>query len=375
MSSCTTDVKVKQLNNKIKSLQEKVEELQKANIKYKKKLKVQAKTLYSYEKQLSNIKCNLNKQLELNDFLESTCNKASAKLLKTETRINLQIENRKLLNKLRGSRYKTTKLKQDLHAKSIEVRTLKRRLNKLSVDNKILNKYKIKYLQIVSDKNVSTLDTTNVSTSQKSVAIDTLEDVIKNKTLVEQLDIKCEFGIINISNYKITFKSLDGSTYKARNLNNLKIANGIPCKVKIIDNTAILVETYPIDKSKNDTSSKHKYKKVKTNVSLCTLQDYKDLFHGEKVLILSSMKPVIYKVGFNELNLKVDWFDVYEQNINLLKNKLNKYDVIIVCLDRISHKCSRYLDTLSISTDTRIEMLHRSTLNRILSRTYYALQQ
>jgi hypothetical protein len=184
--------------------------------------------------------------------------------------------------------------------------------------------------------------------------------------------IRTLFGYIFEDNDEIKFINTDGVKYDISMLeNNFQI--DVPVKATLLNETTVKIDKIyggyaqdicddvnKVKKSDNDKSEKEILSELKEEI--VQIGNY-------KVMVISGRKSKYYKQYLNLYGLNVTTFNPFEENLNLLNEKVKSQDIIIIMKHTISHDVMKIINL----EDKKVQVIGRDNIKYLVARIRYYL--
>jgi len=316
------------------------------------------------------LKKEINKQQHVIDKLQSESKKIN--ILSNDDKDKLKKiinQNKSLSNEILGLKNKNESLKNSLEE------LLKEKDSFINVHTKKFNNSISRIIHMLnynlSINNVEGYRNINSLARRVEIFLER-KDKYKQTTDNNFTEISKEvlFGYVFEDYNKATFIDVEGNKYLIRELIG-KVNMDVPAKAILTsENSVIIKEFYNGDVIDISTDIK-KYKKDDKNKTEEEILDKikEDIvpINDCSVLIVTGRNEKHYKKYLELYGLNITTFNPFEENINLLPEKIKSQDVIIIMKNAVSHDVMKKIDI----SDNKIQVIGRDNIKYIVARIRY----
>jgi len=329
--SASIKLKNKEISLKLYQTNKLLKEEQQKNKSLKEIIDLQNKKLEQIE--------HLNKHIE---FLEKQLKNQKIQIQKLKSGIIIEKKtNKNLKSKIKKLKNTDThkiitNLQDTVTKKDATINKLKRKISSLSSSSKIVQNTKEK------------------------------KDTFLSQPIDEQVkSVEYLLGTICEENGIFLFKELEGNKYCLDN-QETSYENGVPVQVEVIDsNTVKVVKIYSYELFNKN----YVYLKTPTRTKE-EKQQYSEDLKDINVLVIGSKFKNLYLEEMKKYKIKAEWFNPFEQNVNILNNLINKSDIVIVCTGHVSHSVIDHLDV----NDIKNQLLYPDSKEKLIARIRYTAE-
>ena len=182
---------------------------------------------------------------------------------------------------------------------------------------------------------------------------------------IEMIDKK-NFGYIHNEEEAQYFINTLGEKYSLHN-----IEDGTPCKVEYINNNEVIVtklydeeDIEKIDKASNNKIKRYKKESLRAEKTI-------EFGHRYKVLIVGNKNNDIYIRELSKSNIEAEWFNSYINDEKRLKERLDRYDIVIALKKESTNWSYKLIKQLEEEDGLKYGTLGQASISDILYRVNY----
>lgn len=349
---------IKKLKNDLKAERNKRKDLDKINKDLKKKISVYNKEVYDLKNENESLNQDIQSYKEIIDIKNREI--IDLNKLKKENENIINQFSKKIIS-LRTTNNNLKKEKNNLNRKIKEYSKFEIEGVRVVKSNEILNLYAdIKHTKQKYNKLLSNYEALLNAENDKNTT-----DIIEEYTLKEN---KKEYiGYLKLKDSEYTFISDD---IKIK-IDGLGLPDGTICKVLYKDDEYKIIKLFDELGYKNNFSKKVR-KTIRRNKLVQKIANKYPKFNTDKkVLIINTRFKNIYINGFRELDLNVSFATPKEESIYRICSKLDKYDIVILCVGHLGHDLTNAVNKCEVNN---VFELRNDTFNNMVYMINYALE-